>query len=173
MEDILRRVQIQHKANPQRREQERLKAKAHGVSSQLDAIAERIAELPKGISAAPLYKQMARLEGLKNEHEAALLEIAMGGKNLKQRIVGTDTFYNFASHYRAFLRNDVSVPDRKQAVQKFIRKIEVGTETVRIHYIVDNEHFKRELASKDASSRPDFFCNVSSNTLTFGAPGQT
>ncbi len=63
-------------------------------------------------------------------------------------------------------------------IQKFVRKIEVGTETVKIHFIVDDEHYKRELAAKEVGSRPlrgadsgssDFFKDYGSNTLTFGA----
>ena len=50
--------------------------------------------------------------------------------------------------------NGASVPDQKQMVQKFIKKVEVGMETVKIHFIVDKEHFERELASKEADSRP-------------------
>lgn len=181
MREILRRVKKHHEENPTRKEQERLKAKISGIASQLDGIGERIAELPKGVSAAPLYKQMERLEALKKENEAALLELAMGGISARDRVVGIDTFQDFARHYRQFLRQEASVPERKQAVQKFIRKVEVGTETVRVHFIVDEEHFKRELASKGAGSRPlwgvrsasGFSTDFGSNTLTFGAPGQT
>jgi hypothetical protein len=135
---------------------------------------KRKTELPKGVSAGPLFKQMERLEKLKNEHEASLADLSEGGASAKDRIVGLETLMTFASHYKRFLREDASVPERKQAVQKFIRKVEVGTETVRIHYIVDEDHYNRELASKVAGSRSsDFFKDFGSNTLTFGAPGQT
>ncbi|MBX3019135.1 MAG: hypothetical protein KF767_14715 [Bdellovibrionaceae bacterium] len=39
-------------------------------------------------------------------------------------------------------------------IKKFIHKVEVGTETVKIHWIVDKEHFERELALKGAGSSP-------------------
>lgn len=174
-QEILGRVRAHHAENPLRKEQERLKAKIHGVTSQLDGMAERIAELPKTVSAAPLYKHMERLEGIKKEHEAKLLDLAMNGRLGASRIVGLDTFENFASYYRAFVMKGASVPEQKQMVQKFIRKVEVGTETVRIHFIADKEHFERELALREAGSRPqrgNFFRDLSSNTLTFGAPGR-
>lgn len=175
MQEILRRVRKHHEANPTRKEQERLRAKISGLTSQLDGLAERIAELPKGVSAAPLFKQMERLEGLKTEHEAALAELSSSGTSAKDRVVGLDTFQTFASHYKRFLRQDMTVPEQKQAIQKFIRKVEVGTETVRIHYIVDEDHFKRDLASREAGSRSAsvFLKNVGSNTLTFGARKRT
>lgn len=62
-------------------------------------------------------------------------------------------------------------------LQKFIRKVEVGVNSVKIHWIVDHDHFDRELALKRASSVPQrggssdsgFFRNYDSYTLTFGA----
>jgi hypothetical protein len=167
-----------HEANPARKEQERLKAKISGISSQLDGIGERIAELPKTVSAGPLYKQMERLERLKKENEAGLLTLATGGQAAKDRIVGLATFEDFAGHYRKFLAKEATVPEQKQVVQKFIRKVEVGTDTVKIHFIVDDEHFKQELALKEAGSRPfrgtsHLFTNYGSNTLTVGTQNRT
>ena len=129
------------------------------------------------VSAEPIYKQMERIEGLKKEHEAGLLNLAMNGGTARDRIVGLDTFESFASHYRNFVLKSATVPEQKLMVQKFIRKVEVGIETVRVHYIVDEEHFSRELASKEAGSGPlrgslarsDFLTDGSSNTLTSGA----
>lgn len=174
MTKILERVR-EHAENPARKEQERLKAKIYGLASQLDALAERIAELPKTVSPEPIYRQMERIEGLKKEHEAGLLNLAMTGGTARDRIVGLDTFEDFASHYRNFVLKSATVPEQKLMVQKFIRKVEVGTETVRVHYIVDEEHISRELAVREAGSGPlqGKFSGVSldgcSNTLTFGA----
>lgn len=178
MREILARVRKHHEANPLRKDQERLKSKITGIMSQLDALAERLAEIPKGVSAAPIFKQMERLEELKREHEENLGKLEMGGKTSLDRIVGLSTFEDFAFHYKRLIAKDATVPQRKQIVQKFIRKVEVGTETVKIHFIVDDEHYKRELAAKEkAGLRPlrgvgsasDFFTDFGSNTLTFGA----
>ena len=141
MRGILTRVREHHKANPTRKEQERLRAKISGISSQLDALGERIAELPKAVSALPLYKQMERLETLRKEHEESLAELSATGSSVRERIVGLDTFQDFASYYRSFLREGATIPERKQAMQKFIRKVEVSTESVKIHYIVDEDHY--------------------------------
>lgn len=175
MEKILARVRERHAENPSKKEQERLRAKIHGLTSQLDALAERVAELPKTVPAEPFYKQMEKLGDLKKEHEAVLMDLRMSGGMELNRIVGLDTFQNFASYYRNFILKGATVPEQKLMVQKFIRKVEVGVETVRVHFIVDEMHFGRELAAKAAGSRPlrggsDFFTDLSSNTLTNGAP---
>lgn len=82
------------------------------------------------------------------------LEEHKGSGSFKGRIIGLDTFETFATHYNRFLREDATVPERKQAIQKFIRKVEVTTDSVRLHYIVDEDHYERELASDQAGSHP-------------------
>ena len=178
---ILEKVRARHEENPHRKEMERLKAKILGVNSQIEALSERLAELPKSVSAVPIYKQLEKLQGIKTDHDEALIKFRSGGVTSFDRVVGLDTFENFASHYRSLVVNSVDVTQRKQMIQKFVRKVEVGTDSFNIHYIVDQEHYKRELAIKEAGSRPfsgshsvsQNVNNLSSNTLTFGAPGQT
>lgn len=54
-----------HKNNDEESERGKLKAKLYGVSSQLDALAERLSMLPKTVSATPIFKQMEKLELVK------------------------------------------------------------------------------------------------------------
>lgn len=176
MKDILTRVRKHHEANPLRKEKERLQAKTSGVRSQLDGLAERIAELPRGVSAAPLFKQMERLEDINRGHERALHALAF--QNPAKNVVGLDSFEAFAGYYRKFVLEDSVVPDRKKLVRTFINKVEVGTDSVRVHFIVDKEYFRRELASKEAGSRPTRSVAQNdtrsvSQSLTIGAPGRT
>jgi site-specific DNA recombinase len=175
---IFEKVQKHHKENPQRQDMERLKAKLFGVNSQIDALSERIAELPKGVSADPLIRQLAKLQNVYREHEDALVELKMNGKTNFDRIVGLETFNEFAEHYRKMVLGDLSVTQKKQFVQKFIKKIEVGVKVYKVHYYVDNDHYRRELALREAGSLPfkaglKLFNNFDSNTLTFGAPART
>lgn len=175
---ILEKVRARHEENPHRKEMERLKAKIMGVNSQIEALSERLSELPKGVSAAPIYKQLERLQGIKTDHDEALIKFKSGGVTSVDRIVGLDTFEDFASHHRKFVVNAADITQRKQLIQKFVRKVEVGTDSFNIHYIVDQEHYRRELALKEADSRllaggrseGRILKNLSSNTLTVGAP---
>ncbi len=56
-------------------------------------------------------------------------------------------------------------------MQKFIRRIEVGTESVRIHWIIDRDHFTHDPAVLLGASGSGlvFLKNVGSRSLTFGA----
>ena len=133
------------------------------------------------MSAGPIYKQLERLQGIKHDHDEALIRFRSGGVTSVDRIVGLDTFHDFASHHRGLVVSAADVTQRKQMIQKFVRKVEVGIDSFNIHYIVDQEHYKRELALKEATSRlfagrrsvANIVNNLSSNTLTFGARKRT
>ncbi len=178
MKEMLKRVREKHEENPHRKDEERLKAKIYGITSQLDGLAERLSELPKTVSAAPIYKQMERLENIKEGYEKELEALKATGKTSLDRVVDLSKFDDFARHYRKYMTQEIASNELRQMVKKFIYKVEVGTETVKIHWIVDDEHFERELALKRAGSSPkgavlNFKSNVGSQSLTFGAPGQT
>lgn len=180
MKAILEKVRAKHEENPLRKDEERLKAKIFGVNSQIEALAERLAELPRSVSPGPIFRQMERLEEIKRENEEALVILKSTGRTSLDRIISSEKFEDFASHYKAFL-NQATVTEQKQMLQKFIRKVEVGVNSLKIYWIVDEDHFDRELASKRASSVPQrggssdsgFFRNYGSYTLTFGAPRET
>ena len=110
------------------------------------------------------------------------MDLKSGGMTNFDRIVGVDTFEDFSRHYRQLILKDLSVNEKKQFIQKFIKKVEVGIKTYKVHFILDQEHYNRELALKKAGSGPlravpsdssIFLNNFGSNTLTFGAPGRT
>lgn len=52
----------------------------YGFSSQLDALAERLAQLPKTVSANPIFKQIEKIEGLKTDSEGQLEELKRYGQ---------------------------------------------------------------------------------------------
>jgi hypothetical protein len=179
---IFEKVKSHHKENPQRQEIERTKAKIFGVNSQIEALSERIAELPKDVSAEPLFRQLAKLQAAQKENEKVLADLKNGSLTNFDRIVGIDTFDDFTEHYKTLVLKDLTVTQKKQFVQKFVKKIEVGVKTYKIHFIVDEEHFKRELALKEAGSQPfgarrldsqNLFGCFGSNTLTNGAPNSS
>lgn len=182
MKDILNRVREKHAENPHRKDEERLKAKIYGVSSQLDGLAERLSELPKSVSAAPIYKQMERLEDIKVGHERELQALRSTGRTSLDRVVDLNKFEEFSTHYQKLVTKEIEPNELRQMIKKFIHKVEVGTETVKIHWIVDDEHYERELALKGAGSSLsdsplgavlNFKRNLGSQNLTFGAPERT
>ncbi len=149
-----------------------------GSISSTRASIEKLSNVLKTVSADPIYRQMERLESLRKGHETALLTLTQNDGVDTSRIVGLDTFENFAIHYRNFVLKAASIPEQKQMVQKFIRKVEQGVDSVKVHYIVDQDWNTREHASIEAGSRPlrgrsENFVDLGSNTLTIGGPTPT
>ncbi len=179
MKALLVKVRKHHEQNPERKDIERIKVKIMSIESQIDVLSERLAELPKSVSAAPIYKQMEKLQALKDDHELQLKNLKTEGKNAYDRIVGLDTFESFAKHYRQFIDHSADVVQRKRLVKNFIDKIELGVDSVKIHFIVDEDHYKRALALA-AGARPTHVAaknklsgDFSSSCLTFGTRDRT
>ena len=177
MKKILAKVAKKHQENPHSKELERLKAKITGVNSQLAGLAERLAQLPMEVSPKPIFEHMQKLTGLKEEYEKELETLSSRGSGGLNRIVALNIFEDFAAHYQRILEEEIMVTQRKQIIAKFIRKVEVGTESVKIHYIVDGEYFEeqREEPSNAVSRHPSGASHLraqksGSNTLTFGTP---
>lgn len=171
---IFDRVQSLHTENPHRKEKDRLRARIFGINSQIEALAERLSELPKTVSAAPVYAQLEKLEAIKKRHDENLIELNGQGPS-KDRLAKVETFEAFAKHYREFINKGMDADQKKQAIQKFIHKVEISPETVKVHFITDGEHFDEELRHKrrcsalsgfrpPAASSEDFKC-VGSNTF--------
>ncbi len=132
--------------NPHQKDRERLKAKISGIRTQVDALSERLAELPKTVSAQPIYKQMERLQTLGTDYENQLQHLRNGGKTSFEKIVGLDTLELFIRHYKTFVNQSATFVHRKELVKKFVNKVEVSPDSVFIHFIVDADYYKEELA---------------------------
>lgn len=163
-----------HGAKPELKEKERLKAKIYGINSQLDAMAERLSQLPKTVSAAPIFKQMEKLEANKVEIEEVLAKLT-GGVGIDKSMVSFSTFEDFTEHYKQFLKDSTDPAMKKQIIQKFIKRIEIGVDSIKIHWNLDQGHYERELAlrGRSLSDSSKFSGNMSSYSLTIGAPDWT
>lgn len=132
-----------HEENNSIKESAKLKSKLYGLNSQLEALAERLAILPSTVSPTHLFKQMEKVEAAKKEVEEKLLRI--GSSDLNQRIVGLDTFSDFAQIVKKTLLENSDMNFRKMLLQKFIHRIEVGVDKVKIYWNLDRDHYEREL----------------------------
>lgn len=150
---VFAKVQGLNAANSKNKDTDRIKAKLHGLHSQIEALAERLAELPKSVSAGPIYRQLERLENLKKENEQELVHAKAEGRSSKDRTASLENFEAFAARYRKIVLGEMDADQRKQVLQKFIRKVEVGTETVKIHFIVDKDSIEEELIPFGARKR--------------------
>jgi hypothetical protein len=165
------RVRELHLKNDETSEREKLKAKLYGVNSQLDALAERIAILPAAVSPVPLFKQMEKLEGVKKDLEDKQLNVK--DINLSQRLVAIETFEGFAEIAKKSLLENPDFNIKRSILQKFIQRVEIGVESMKIYWNLDQENFESELKIKKPGARDPGFLklstNVGSQSLTNGA----
>ena len=172
---LMEKVKALHGQNDEEAERKRLKAKIRGLSSQLDALGERLAILPKSVSPSPLFKQMEKLEAAKKEHQERLLVVKE--MNLDQRLVSLETFESFAKQAARTLKETTDFNVRRMILQKFIRRVEIGVDSVKIYWNLDKEFYESELKIKKPGARdPGFLklsANVGSQSLTYGARAGT
>lgn len=171
---LMEKVKALHGQNDEEQERKRLKAKIGGLSSQLDALGERLAILPKSVSPGPLFKQMEKLEAAKKEHEERLLDVKK--LNLEQRLVSLETFEKFAKQAAQTLKDTTDFNVKRMILQKFIRRVEIGVDSVKIYWNLDKEFFESELKIKNPRREAGVLncsINVGSQSLTNGAQDWT
>ena len=152
-------------------ERDSIKAQIYGINSQVDALTERLAELPKELSASSIYKQMNTLEDRKLELANKLEKVVNSSHT--DFIAGLKEYNDFVKNIRK-LWLTASSDLKSRIIKRLIHKVEVGTNSVVIHYNVDKRNIALE--TKKPSKKEGFFKNSNffnlkgSNSLTFGAP---
>lgn len=145
LEGMRKEISAASHKNDGTKDRERIKAKISGFNSQLDALTEKLSLLPKNISPASFFKQMEKISLLKEEQEEKLLRINVDKPQSGQRFVKDETFEEFTEQWNQTLMK-VSDETKKKIIHKLIRKIEVSKDGFVIHWLVDEEHYKAELA---------------------------
>ncbi len=145
--ELQRRVREMHFLNDESSEKDKLKAKLYGINSQLDALAERIAGLPMTVSPTPLFKQMEKLEVVKKDLEERLLRVK--DINLSERLVSIETFVEFKKIAKKTLLENPDFNIKRNILQKFIHRVEIGIDSLKIYWILDQEIFESDRLFKN------------------------
>ncbi len=187
---IIEKAKVMHSKRTQGTEVKRIKAKIIGAKSQLEALAERLSELPKGISASHIYKQMEKLEKLKDEDEVRLREAEKNNGSVEMP-VALNTYQVFLSGLKTMMGDVCSDPKTKSdIIRKLIHKIEVTNDSLKVHYYVGGDYIDGERAmarslvlvpelgeqgndvasQSEGSGKYNIFDFSGSSTLTNGVP---
>jgi hypothetical protein len=95
--------------------------------------------------------------------------------NLHQRLVPLDTFSEFSKIVKKSLSENPDANVKKMILQKFVRRVEIGPDSVKIYWNVDKEFYTNEISQAKACGSSNFFKvingsgSVGSNSLTIGA----
>ncbi|MBI2580115.1 MAG: recombinase family protein [Candidatus Aenigmarchaeota archaeon] len=159
-------------------ETRRVREKISALKSQLEVMAERLSQLPKTVSAEPIFRQMEKIEILKNEEEKRLVRVQ------------TENFYaekpaslNTYQDFLADLKRLAADPTAKTKVlETLIHKIRITPEGFKLEFFAGEDSIERGLA-RVAGPRPSNLGHLSrhskiglvagSTELTNGDPGRT
>jgi hypothetical protein len=167
-----------HKERAENPEAVRLRRKVQDLDAQLEALCGRLAELPSGISAQPIYKQMEKIERTKDETAQFLSQQELDAGGSSEMPAELKDFEAYLTGLGRLLRmenesSSAENPAQQDAVRKvlakLVHKVEVLPEKVRIHFYAGKQHVERE--SPAGGSR--FFKSPGSNSLTNGARERT
>ena len=128
--EIVEKSKAIHAERSKNSERDRAKARIQSYATQLELLAERLSQLPKSVSPVPVFKQMEKIEALKQTEQDRLTRST--DSDLMDEPIDLVT-------YRKFLKQ-LSQTDqgnnetRAQIVQKLIHKIEILPEGLRIHF---------------------------------------
>ena len=166
VQKLLEKTRAIHEQNPKQREIERLNGKLQGLDRQLVALAERLSELPSGISASPIYKLMARVEEEKGHVEKLLEELRAQGCRSKREIPELGDFQGFLKAVSRFLADDTEEKVRVKAIATLVHRIEVSKEKLNIHYYIGTQDTKKGLPHQGS---PALFLANPKNSLGNGS----
>jgi len=143
----------------------RLKEKSRAIQGQLEALAERLAQLPKTVSAAPVFRQMEKLEQAKAEHQARLSLLER--ETAYDRPAALADYQRFTAALRSLAHDKDAAETRAQIVQRVLTKVEILPEGYRLYFAVGQGHVDWELA-RTAGSLKENPAFSGSNSLQNG-----
>ena len=119
---------------------DRLRSKVRGIEEQIEALAEHLAKIPKGLSPAPIFSQMEKLEALKKAAAGEVDDILQSGVRSEPPTALRD-YQTYLAHIRQLLTISDAPELQTKIIQRLVHKIEVAQGTLRIHFYVGKHQF--------------------------------
>jgi site-specific DNA recombinase len=121
-------------------EQERLQSKVAGIDGQIEALAEHLANIPKGISPGPIFSQMQKLEAIKKQVEGQRRELEESGE-ISEMPVELKTYQAFMLALSMRLEHQSDAIFKQKVIQRLIHKIELLPDGLKIHWFAGDSRF--------------------------------
>ena len=143
---LVKEAQETHRKHSQTDEAKKVKEKLKALCAQIEALAERIAQLPPNLPAAPFYKQMEKIVEFKQQEEERLTAIqSQGGyRDLPTELA---KFEQFLAILDRFSTDPIAVKARNKIIQKVIHKIEITPDSYKLYFHVGRNYIEGELAN--------------------------
>jgi hypothetical protein len=155
LEELLRRSQFAEglvaeakasfEKNTRGDELKRVRDHLAGLDGQMEALAERIAGLPKSIPAEPFYKQMEKIQTRRKEEEARLgqLENDPAYQEVPTSLPANEAFLTVL---RGFADDPIILENRIKIIGRLIHRVEIRPGSFRLHFNIGKNYIEGELA---------------------------
>lgn len=162
--------------NHHTKEIERLKNKIYSINSKVDALTLRLAELPREVSASPIYKQMEVLAIQKKELDEKIL--LLKNEELEKELP-TDaiSYEKLLSVLNELTASGITTAKKQKIITSLIERIEVFPDRLEIAFGLGSSKIKQELVfassllnQSENSNFPFIKCSTS---LTNGGTNRT
>lgn len=144
-EELIAAANRNYLENSREKELQRLKAQIYGCNSQLEALTQRIAELPKSVSAKTFFSQMEKIEKTRTEYEEKYRDMEAESPMLEKPAV-LKVYTAFLGLLKSFFK-DADKAAQAEIIKRLIGKIEIGVDFVVVHFHVMDMHVQYELDS--------------------------
>ncbi len=187
-ESIISEAHAIHQKQGHIAESDKLRQKICGVDEQVAALAEHLTQIPKGMSPAPIFTQMQRLEALKKSVKEELDKILCSGE-ITDIPAALKEYVKFCELVRSVILGEINEDLKSKIIKLFVHKVEVLPESYKLHLYVGRDHLRliqNEKAKQTAKYSIDgsdqkeegpglaspgpstIFYNFGSKRLTFG-----
>ena len=130
---------MRHQSQGQVAELDKLRNKIRGIEEQIEAVAEHLTKIPKGMNPTPIFSQMQRLQEAKDAVRQEMEEMARRGV-CADFPAGLKDYEGFLAALKAILAFGDSAEVRTRLVRWVVAKIEVMPGSFRPHFYVGKSH---------------------------------
>ena len=137
-------------------EAEKVQRKIAGVTSQIEALAERIGQLPPGIDPKVLFDQLAKLQRAKADLETELA--TKQNETTPDQPLALEDFTKFTLGLKALTEKEEDPVIRSHIISSLVKRIDVHKTGIEIQFHVGQSYYLREFGDfkKSSGSRPFF-----------------
>jgi site-specific DNA recombinase len=169
--EIIKQAKLEHGARDYSQEVQTLKNKQYQLQGRLNALTERLSEMPKEMDAGPIYEQMRKIQVMREELDLKLKELNLKNQNFAIPAELGD-YQNFLEAIKKEALKAVTPELKRKILTKLVEKVELLSDGMRVHFVVSSGKIKKELDKTGSSfNRTKNNLVQCSNSLTNGGGG--
>lgn len=140
--DELKAIHLERTQSSESKDAERIRQ----LGMQMDVLAERLSELPKSVSPVAIFKQMEKLEEVRNLEEEKLCGLRPKKSLLIHLQLSERAHRSYLRGLKQHAESEAGHITRDRIVRSLIHKVEVTPDGFRLHFHLGRGYIEGELA---------------------------